>query len=180
MVRLLPLVVFLGLLGLLGFGIAWNTTHDQREVPSPLIGKPAPPYTLPLLYEAEKSLSSDAMRGKPYLLNVFGSWCPACVDEHPVWIQAAKTLGTPLIGYNWKDNPDDAKAWLGQFGNPYSTIVADSVGRTAIDFGVYGAPETFLIDGEGVVRLKHIGPVTADFIDTELKPAIAALSKAPR
>jgi cytochrome c biogenesis protein CcmG/thiol:disulfide interchange protein DsbE len=180
MVRLLPLILFLGLLGLLGFGIAWNSTHDQREVPSPLIGKPAPPYTLPLLYEAEKSLSSEAMRGKPYLLNVFGSWCPACVDEHPVWVQASKTLGAPLVGYNWKDQPEDAKAWLTQFGNPYSTIVADNVGRTAIDFGVYGAPETFLIDAEGVVRLKHIGPVTAEFIELELRPAIAALGKAAK
>ena len=177
MARLLPLVLFLGLLALLGFGIAWNTTHDQREVLSPLIGKPAPAYTLPLLYEADKSLSGESLKGKPYLLNVFGSWCPACVDEHPAWVAQGKALGVPLIGFNWKDDPADAKAWLERFGNPYTQIVADNVGRTAIDFGVYGAPETFLIDGAGVVRLKHIGPVTDEVIEKELKPAIAALGK---
>ena len=177
MARLLPFVLFLGLLALLGFGVAWNTTHDQREVPSPLIGKPAPEYSLPLLYETDKSLSSTALRGKPYLLNVFGSWCPACVDEHPTWMQATKDLGIPLVGFNWKDEPANAKAWLAQFGNPYSNIVADEVGRIAIDFGVYGAPETFLIDAQGIVRLKHIGPVSPDFIERELKPAIAALGK---
>ena len=177
MARLLPFVLFLGLLALLGFGIAWNTTHDQREVLSPLIGKPAPPFTLPLLYEANQSLSSEVLRGKPYLLNVFGSWCPACVDEHPVWVQSIKELGVPLVGFNWKDDPVDAKAWLERFGNPYTQIVADNVGRTAIDFGVYGAPETFLIDAQGVVRLKHIGPITADVIEQELKPAIRALGK---
>ena len=178
MARLLPFVLFLGLLALLGFGIAWNKTHDQREVPSPLIGKPAPAYTLPLLYDAQKSLSDTALRGKPYLLNVFGRWCPACVEEHPVWVQAQQDLGIPLIGFNWKDDPADAKAWLERFGNPYAQIVADNVGRVAIDFGVYGAPETFLIDAAGVVRLKRVGPVTPDYIERELKPAIAALGKA--
>lgn len=178
MARLLPFILFLGLLALLGFGVAWNTTHDQREVPSPLIGKPAPEYSLPLLYEAEKSLSSTALRGKPYLLNVFGSWCPACVDEHPTWMQSSRDLGVPLVGFNWKDEAANAKAWLAQFGNPYSHVIADNEGRTAIDFGVYGAPETFLIDAQGVVRLKHIGPVSPEFIEHELKPAIAALGKA--
>lgn len=176
--RLLPLAAFVVLIGLLGFGIAWNTRHDQREVPSPLLGRPAPAFTLPQLYEPEKSLSSTELHGRPYLLNVFGSWCPACEEEHPVLMRYAKSLGIAVIGFNWKDEAADAKRWLAQFGNPYDAIVVDNAGRTAIDFGVYGAPETFLVDADGIVRIKRIGPLTPDYIEHELKPAITALGKA--
>jgi cytochrome c biogenesis protein CcmG, thiol:disulfide interchange protein DsbE len=180
MTRLIPLVAFVALLALLGFGIAWNMNHDQREVPSPLIGKAAPVYSLPLLGRPEARYGTADLKGRPYLLNVFGSWCPACVDEHPVLMKAAPTLGIPLVGYNLKDQAADAQAWLARFGNPYATIVVDEDGRTAIDFGVYGAPETFLIDADGIVRLKRIGPISPLYLETELKPAIAALTKAQR
>lgn len=178
MARLLPLFAFLLLAALLGFGLAWNMKHDQREVPSPLIGKAAPAFSLPVLNDAARQFGSADLKGKPYLLNVFGSWCPSCVDEHPVLVRYARELGVPLIGYNWKDDPNDANAWLARFGNPYDVIVTDTAGRTAIDFGVYGAPETFLIDGDGMIRLKRIGALTPDYVEKELKPALAALRAA--
>ncbi|MEO8670482.1 MAG: DsbE family thiol:disulfide interchange protein [Tahibacter sp.] len=175
MARLLPLLGFFALVSLLGFGIAWNIQHDQREVPSPLIGKAAPTFSLPLLDDPTKNFGSADLAGQPYLLNVFGSWCPTCVDEHPILVRYGHDLGIKVIGYNWKDEPADAKAWLARFGNPYDAIVADTVGRTAIDFGVYGAPETFLIDASGVIRLKRISMITPEYIEAELKPAIARL-----
>lgn len=175
MARAIPLILFLLLAALLGFGLAWNNTHDQREVPSPLIDKPAPAFSLPVLNDATREFGSADLKGKPYLLNVFGSWCPSCVDEHPVLMRHAKELGVTLIGYNWKDDPADATAWLARFGNPYDVIVTDRVGRTAIDFGVYGAPETFLVDSNGKIRLKRIGPVTPEYVEKVLKPAVLAL-----
>ena len=177
MTRLLPFIGFLLLAGLLGFGIWWNTGHDQTAIPSPLINKSAPDFKLPLLYEPTQTISRESMMGKPYLLNVFASWCIECGVEHPVLQAAAPTLGVALVGYNYKDAPDDAKRWLAEHGNPYSVLIADLPGQTAIDFGVYGAPESFLIDSKGVIRYKHIGPMTADVVATELKPAIAALQK---
>ncbi|HEY9131202.1 MAG TPA: DsbE family thiol:disulfide interchange protein [Dyella sp.] len=175
--RMIPFFAFVLLAGLLGFGIWWNTQHDQREVPSPLINKPAPAFVLPKLDEPSRTVSRDSMLGKPYLINVFGSWCIACGEEHPVLMSEGKNIGVPLVGYNYKDAPENAKAWLAQHGNPYDLIIADEEGRTAIDFGVYGAPESFLVDAKGVIRYKHIGPLTSDVIAKELKPAIAALAK---
>lgn len=177
MSRLLPFFGFLLLVALFGFGIWWNTGHDQREVPSPLIDKPAPAYVLPKLDDPAQTVSKAAMLGHPYLLNVFASWCIACGEEHPVLMAEGRTLGIPVVGYNYKDAPDDAKAWLAQHGNPYDLIVADREGRTAIDFGVYGAPESFLVDAKGVIRYKRIGPFTPEAIERELKPAIAALQQ---
>lgn len=175
MARFLPLIGFALIAGLLGFGIYWNKSHDQREVPSPLVGKAAPTFALPLFDDPAKTYGSADLAGQPYLLNVFGSWCPACVEEHPVLVRYAKDLGVRMVGYNWKDDPTDARAWLARFGNPYDVIVVDNDSRVAIDFGVYGAPETFLVDGAGVIRLKRIGPVTPDYVEKTLKPAIAAL-----
>ncbi|PWK92917.1 DsbE family thiol:disulfide interchange protein [Fulvimonas soli] len=177
MSRLVPLFAFLLLVALFGFGIWWNTGHDQREVPSPLIGKPAPAYALPHLDDPSRTLAKADMLGKPYLLNVFASWCVACGDEHPVLMAEGRSLGIPLVGYDYKDDPADAKAWLAQHGNPYDLVIADREGRTAIDFGVYGAPESFLIDARGVIRYKRIGPFTPEVIEKELKPRIAALRK---
>jgi len=174
--RLLPLLCFVALVGLLGFGIYWNQHHEMTEVPSPLIGKPAPAFTLPLLYEPATTLSANQLLGTPYLLNVFGSWCPTCQDEHPFLMREGKSLGIRLIGLDWKDQPEAAKRWLQQFGNPYQTIIADEDGRAGIDFGVYGAPETFLVDAQGVIRYKRIGMLTPDVISGELKPQIAAIS----
>jgi cytochrome c biogenesis protein CcmG, thiol:disulfide interchange protein DsbE len=179
MSRSLPLIAFLLLVGLFGFGIWWNTQHDQREVPSPLINKAAPAFNLPTLDDPSRQISKAQMLGKPYLLNVFASWCFACGEEHPVLMTDAQHLDVALVGYNYKDASDDAKAWLGKHGNPYNLILVDADGRTAIDFGVYGAPETFLVDAKGVVRYKHIGPLTPEVIESELKPAIAALKREP-
>jgi len=180
MSRLLPFIAFLLLAGLLGFGIWWNTGHDQTAIPSPLINKPAPDFKLPLLYEPTQTASRASLLGKPYLLNVFASWCVECVVEHPVLQAEASTLGVTLVGYNYKDAPDDAKAWLAARGNPYAVLMADTSGQTAIDFGVYAAPESFLVDAHGVIRYKHIGPITMDVVNTELKPAIAALQQESR
>jgi cytochrome c biogenesis protein CcmG/thiol:disulfide interchange protein DsbE len=177
MSRLLPFLAFVLLAVLLGFGIWWNSAHDPTAVPSPLINKPAPAFTLPLLDQPARMLSKASLLGKPYLVNVFASWCYACGQEHPVLMVESQNLGVPLIGYDYKDDPNDAKAWLAQHGNPYTAVMADVNGHTAIDFGVYGAPETFLIDGKGVIRYKRIGPLTPQVINEQLKPAIAALRK---
>jgi len=174
--RLLPLAVFLGLVGLLGFGIYWNEHHEMTEVPSPLIGKPAPQFTLPLLYESDKVVSGKSLLGQAYLLNVFGSWCPTCQYEHPILTGQVKPLGIKLIGLDWKDEPEDAKRWIEQFGNPYDVLITDRDGRAGIDFGVYMAPETFLIDAQGIVRYKRIGMFTPENIRDELLPKIAELT----
>ena len=177
MSRLLPFFAFLGLVVLFGFGIWWNTKHDQREVPSPLIGRAAPEFRLPVLDDPSRTVAKADLLGKPYLLNVFGSWCFACGEEHPVLMAEGKALGVKLVGYNYKDEPGAAKGWLAEHGNPYDLVIADVEGRTAIDFGVYGAPETFLVDGKGVIRYKRIGPLTPDVIEREVKPALAAIAK---
>ena len=175
--RLLPFLGFVLVLALLGFGIRWSQRHDPREVPSPLIGKPAPQFSLPLLDDPSKKIGSTDLAGQPYLLNVFASWCFACRDEHPILMSDGKRLGIKLVGFNYKDEPDDAKRWIAQFGNPYDVIVADFPGNVAIDFGVTGAPETFLVDASGVVRYKYISPITPEVIATELLPRIAELRK---
>ncbi len=175
--RLLPLLGFVLLAGLFGVGILRTMQHNPRDVPSPLIGKPAPAFSLPRLNHPAQRVGRDQLLGKPYVLNVFGSWCAECVHEHPVLRAQASRLGVPLIGYNYKDVPADAIAWLARLGNPYAVVIADEAGQTAIDFGVYGAPETFLIDAQGVIRYKHIGVLTPDAINDELLPAIAALPK---
>jgi cytochrome c biogenesis protein CcmG/thiol:disulfide interchange protein DsbE len=175
MSRLLPFVVFVALCALLGFGIYWNTHHEMTEVPSPLIGKQAPEFTLPYLYEPSKTLGAKDLHGAPYLLNVFGSWCPTCQDEHPILTRDIKPLGIKLIGLDWKDDPDEAKRWIGQFGNPYDAIITDREGNAGIDFGVYMAPETFLVDANGIIRYKRIGMFTPENIRDELLPKIAEL-----
>jgi cytochrome c biogenesis protein CcmG/thiol:disulfide interchange protein DsbE len=173
--RLLPLLGFFALVALLAFGIVWNTRHETNEVPSPLIGKPAPEFTLPLLYDSTKSLSRKELLGAPYLVNVFGSWCATCQDEHPILTELIKPLGIKIIGLNWKDQPYDAKRWIAQFGNPYDAILADPDGRTGIDFGVYMAPESFLVDAQGMIRYKRIGMFTPELIERELKPELIKL-----
>ena len=178
--RLLPLIGFFALVGLLGFGMWWNTHHETNEVPSPLTGKPAPEFKLPLLYDSTKSLTKAELLGKPYLVNVFGSWCVTCQDEHPVLMAEARKFGVPLIGMAWKDPPEDSKRWLAQFGNPYDTIISDADGRMGIEFGVYGAPETFLVDAQGVIRYKRIGMLTPELIESELKPQLTKVQQASR
>lgn len=177
MSRLLPLFGFLVLVGLFGFGIWWNTQHDQHEIVSPLIDKPAPAFALPVLDDAGRTVSKASLLGKPYFLNVFASWCIECVHEHPLLMTEVKQLGLPLVGFNYKDDPQAATAWLAEHGNPFDVIVADREGRSAIDFGVYAAPETFLVDAKGVIRYKRIGPITPEVIEREIRPALAALAK---
>lgn len=173
--RLLPFIGFLFLIALLGFGIWWSSSHDMRAVPSPLIGKSAPEFSLPLLDTPAQAFGSKDLAGQPYLLNVFASWCFACRDEHPILMQQGKRLGIKLVGFDYKDEPDDARRWLARYGNPYDVVIADYPGNVAIDFGVTGAPETFLVDGQGIIRYKHISPITPEVIERELLPRIAAM-----
>lgn len=176
--RFLPLAGFALLVALLAAGISWMRSNRMNEVPSPLIGKSAPAFDLPLLMEPEKRLTNKDLLGQPYLLNVFASWCFACLDEHPLLMNEGKRLGIPIIGFNYKDEADDARRWLARFGNPYSTIVADRDGRAAIDFGVYGAPESFLVDATGVIRYKRIGAITPEILAFEIKPRLDAMKGA--
>ncbi|QDH69874.1 DsbE family thiol:disulfide interchange protein [Marilutibacter alkalisoli] len=172
----------LGLVALLGALLAagvWLSRDPGREkLPSPLIGKPAPEFALPVLHEAGRLVSSDDLRGAPYLLNVWGSWCPECRVEHPVLTRFAETKRVRVIGYNWKDEHADALRWLEQFGNPYWLVLVDYDGRHAIDWGIYGAPETFLVDGDGIIRWKHVGAVTDAVIRDELVPLLDRIERA--
>lgn len=152
--RFMPLIIFALLVIMLGVGLTLN----PRLVPSPLIGKPVPKFELPLLNQPG-SFSDADLRGQVTLLNVWASWCFACRQEHDMVKQLSKN-GFRVIGFNYKDETDDAVAWLNQFGNPYQVVVQDIDGRVAIDWGVYGAPETFLIDEQGIIRHKVIGPLS--------------------
>jgi cytochrome c biogenesis protein CcmG/thiol:disulfide interchange protein DsbE len=171
---LLPLIVFAALVGFLYVGLH----RDPREVPSPLIGKPVPDFQLTQLHDAAKTIASKEMRGQVWLLNVWASWCVACRQEHPLMLEFSKQHVLPIVGLNYKDKRQDGMDWLQQFGNPYNVSGFDEKGRVGIDFGVYGVPETFLIDKQGVIRLKHIGPLTPDVINTELLPLIQELNRA--
>ena len=163
---------FVGLMGLLYYGVKQSDRAGRDALPSPLIGKPAPPFDLPLLHEPNKRVTNADLAGQPYVMNVWGSWCPECRVEHPVLTQFALTKRVRFIGYNLKDERPDALRWLEQFGNPYMMVLADVEGRTAIDWGIYGAPETFLVDGNGVIRWKHVGAIDQAIIDHQLIPAL--------
>ncbi|MDO6459499.1 DsbE family thiol:disulfide interchange protein [Granulosicoccaceae sp. 1_MG-2023] len=167
----LPLGGFILLCALLFFGLG----NDPKKVPSPFIGKPAPAFELPRLYADGETLSPADMQGKVWLLNVWASWCVSCRAEHAVITKLIGDTGIDIVGLNYKDTDDEAKRWLTQFGNPYYAIAVDAEGRTGIDWGVYGVPETFVIDKKGTIRLKHIGPVTVDDLKTELIPLIETL-----
>ncbi|MCG3202516.1 MAG: Thiol:disulfide interchange protein DsbE [Gammaproteobacteria bacterium] len=170
---LLPLGAFLVLLGFLFVGLKLN----PREVPSPLIGKPVPEFTLPQLHEPAQAFSPRSMRGRVWLLNVWASWCVSCRDEHPLLVEFARSHPVAVVGLNYKDKPGDAQAWLAQLGNPYTLSVSDLDGRVGIDFGVYGVPETFVIDKQGVIRYKQIGPVTTDALQGKILPLIRELEQ---
>lgn len=170
---LLPLGIFIGLVIFLGIGLNLN----PKEVPSPLIGKPAPQFSLPSLSDPSKVISPKQMLGQVWLLNVWASWCVACRYEHPILIEMAKKSLVPIIGLDYKDVRADGLNWLAQFGNPYQDSAFDEDGRVGIDYGVYGVPETFLIDKQGVIRLKHIGPITPEVITQKLQPMILELNR---
>ena len=170
---LLPLVVFLLIAGFLAVGLKL----DPREVPSPLIGKTAPAFELPILDQPDKRFVPADMRGKVWLLNVWASWCVSCREEHPVLVDFAKKGLLPVLGLNYKDRGEDAQRWLKQFGNPYQFSVVDADGRIGIDYGVYGVPETYLIDAEGVIRFKQIGALTPAVLEEKVLPLAQALRK---
>ena len=168
---LIPLLIFVPLLLLLGVGLK----HDPREVPSPLIGKHVPDFRVAMLNQPDKTLASADLRGKFYLLNVWGSWCVSCREEHPVLVELAKKGTIPIYGLNWKDKHDEAIAWLKRHGDPYVGSGVDGDGKVAIDFGVYGAPETYLVDRQGIIRYKQTGPLTWKIIDDKILPLIAQM-----
>ena len=171
MSRLLPLLAFIALALLLFVGVRMNSGKDNSAIPSPLIGKTAPAMRLPELVLPESRLGIADLKGKAHVLNVWGSWCVSCRIEHPVITQLAKS-GTVVVGYNYKDSPEDAARWLAQYGNPFALVVQDRDGQAALDWGIYGAPETFVIDAAGVVRFKHIGPLTPEIVEEKILPAL--------
>jgi cytochrome c biogenesis protein CcmG, thiol:disulfide interchange protein DsbE len=175
-----PLAIFLLLVGFLAAGLTLN----PREVPSPLIGKPAPAFDLPVLQQegkpfdpAARRFAPSSMRGKVWLLNVWASWCASCRDEHPLLVELSRKGVMPILGLNYKDKGEDALRWLKQFGDPYQLSVVDAEGRIGIDYGVYGVPETYLIDADGVIRYKQIGPITAAVLEQKILPLALALKK---
>ena len=177
-VRWMPLFVVAALGVLLAAGV-WMSRNPNREaLPSALIGKPAPAFRLPVLHEPGRLFGTDDLRGSPYVLNVWGSWCPECRTEHPVLTRFAESKRVRVVGFNWKDQHADAMRWLEEFGNPYWIVVSDYEGRSAIDWGIYGAPETFLVDAAGTVRWKYVGPMTEKVIAEQLLPKLDELERA--
>ena len=167
MVRaLLPFGGFVLLVLLLAAGLRL----DPREVPSPLIDQPAPDFRLPRLHAPDQHFAAAQQRGEVWLLNVWASWCVACRDEHPLLMQLADHDTLPIVGLNYKDHPADALRWLEDHGDPYGQIPVDRDGRVAIDYGVYGVPESYLIDREGVIRYKQIGPITPQVLNEAILP----------
>jgi len=166
-----PLGAFAALALMLGVGLNLN----PREVPSPFIGKPAPPFSLPQLHRPDERLAAADLKGQVWMLNVWASWCVACRDEHPLLVELSKQNSVPIVGLNYKDDTRSALEWLRRLGDPYTSSVVDGTGRVGIDYGVYGVPETFVIDRAGVVRYKHIGPVTPEVWTTRLQPLIRSL-----
>jgi len=169
---LLPLGIFLALAVFLGLGLRL----DPREVPSPLIDKPAPAFALPTLADASQTLRKEDMLGKVWMLNVWASWCVACRQEHPVLIEFARRQVVPIYGLNYKDERANGQRWLQAGGDPYVASLFDYDGRTGIDYGVYGVPETFVIDKSGVIRYKHIGPITPDVLQQKIEPLLRQLN----
>ncbi|HXD32490.1 MAG TPA: DsbE family thiol:disulfide interchange protein [Pyrinomonadaceae bacterium] len=170
---LIPLGLFIALVAFLAIGL----NRDPHEVPSPLINKPAPTFQLAQLHEPNKKFSAEEMRGKVWLLNVWASWCVSCREEHPLLLQLSRAGKVPIYGLNWKDQRDDAMSWLKELGNPYVVSVSDLEGRVAIDYGVYGAPETYLIDKNGVIRFKHIGPLDQGTLEKKVLPLVDELNR---
>lgn len=170
---LLPLAGFIILVGFLAAGLKL----DPKEIPSPLINKPAPDFSVPTLFDEKQSISSEQLKGQMWLLNVWASWCVACRQEHPLLNELAEQNILPIVGLNYKDQRNDAINWLGERGNPYTIIAHDLKGDVGIDYGVYGVPESFLIDKNGQIRYKQIGPFTAQIIQQTLLPLIKTLKE---
>ena len=169
---LVPLAIFVLLLGFLGLGLQLN----PREVPSPFIDKPAPQFTLGILGNDTASFSPAQMRGQVWLLNVWASWCVACREEHDLLMTISQQKIVPMIGLDYKDKVADAELWLKERGNPYALSISDSKGQVGIDYGVYGVPETVVIDRNGVIRFKQIGPLTPQIFQDKILPLIRKLN----
>ncbi len=168
---LVPVVAFIGLVAALALGLQ----HDPRLVPSPLIGKPVPAFDLPPVKGHSLGLSSKDLRGHVTLVNVFASWCVACREEHALLVRLGQQRIVPIEGLDYKDKPDDAVRWLQSMGDPYARTGADADGRVAIDWGVYGVPETFVVDRGGHIAYKQIGPITPEILDRTILPLIEQL-----
>ncbi len=171
--RLIPLAIFVVLVALLGIGLRL----DPRSVPSPLVGKPAPDFRLPTLQDPQETLSRKSLLGKVYLLNVWASWCVSCRQEHPLLVRLSSAGLVNLYGLDYKDQREDALRWLTDSGNPYQSVVMDEEGRIGIEYGVYGVPESYLIDKKGIIRYKYIGPLTPEIIRDHLLPLVTMLSE---
>jgi cytochrome c biogenesis protein CcmG, thiol:disulfide interchange protein DsbE len=173
MSRFLPLLIFAVLVVFLGIGLQLN----PQEVPSPLVGRPAPQFLLKELHRPDRSFGPADLKGRVWILNVWASWCVSCRTEHPVLNAWNKEGGLILIGLNYKDQPGDAKRWLEDLGNPYTLSVIDDEGRAGLDWGVYGVPESFVVDKKGIIRYKHIGPMSMEDVQTVLVPLINRLKQ---
>lgn len=167
----LPFILFIFIVAFLWRGLSLH----PNEVPSPLINKPVPDFSLPTLFDSAEKTTNDDFIGHVSLINVWATWCYACAEEHDVLMQLASNQDIMIYGLNYKDNDDDAKKWLTERGNPYQIVAFDKKGGTAIDLGVYGTPETFIIDKKGVIRYKHIGPITMDTWEKKIEPLVTQL-----
>lgn len=175
---LIPLVAFAAIGGLLVYALYLSMTgaYSPRDIPSPLIGKPLPAFSLPSVADPKHHVSRDDLLGKPYLLNVWASWCVSCREEHPLLVELARQHAVTIVGLNYKDQRADALRWLADMGDPYTLSLLDFEGRVGIDLGVYGVPETFVIDPQGVIRYKFVGPLTREAWEQKLRPLIQPLS----
>ena len=169
---LIPLAVFAALVGFFAVGL----TRDPHEVPSPFIGKPAPAFKLARLHEGDQTFGPEEMRGKVWLLNVWASWCVSCRVEHPLLVDMSKKQLVPIVGLDYKDKRDDGLQWLARHGDPYQLSAYDDEGKVGIDYGVYGVPETFVIDKQGIIRYKQIGPITQEALDKTILPLVRKLN----
>ena len=172
---LVPLAIFIVLVAFLYRGLSL----DPKRVPSPLVGKPMPEFSLPRLKDPDATISDTDLKGKVSILNIWATWCVSCRAEHEVLLLLAKSNKVDIYGLNYKDERDKAKQWLVQLGDPYTANAFDADGRTGIDWGVYGAPETFVMDRQGIIRHKHIGPLSVDALNNEILPLIAELQATP-
>jgi cytochrome c biogenesis protein CcmG, thiol:disulfide interchange protein DsbE len=172
---IIPLALFITIAVFLALGL----NLKPGEIPSPFINKPAPSFSAPKLDNSSETLTPGDLKGKVWLFNVWASWCVSCRAEHPILNSLAQQQAAVIVGLNYKDKPDDAKAWLDSLGNPYNVSIMDQDGRIGIDWGVYGVPETFVIDKKGLIRYKHTGPITDDDIQQTFLPLIAQLQAEP-
>ena len=168
---LIPFGIFVVVVGFLAVGLTLNPC----ELPSPLVGKPAHDFSLPQLHDQGKVISSNELKGKVWLLNFWASWCDGCKVEHPVLIHLAQSGAVPIYGMDYKDRREDALTWLRQWGNPYQVVGVDESGRVGINYGVYGVPETYVIDKAGVIRYKQIGPLREDILEAKILPLVREL-----